>query len=216
MEAMRRIQKAWDTPMAAKILTDDSNTRPDTARLGASATPHAGDWLHAPPITAVGLRLSDEANRIAVGFRLGSQSCQPHSCVCGAMVDAKGFHGLSCNRSAPRPIRHAQMNDISQESAVTGCQGTGWFVTVGRKKTRWGNDDPMDERKRLAWDVTISDTFSNSYIGETSTRATAAADRAAENKTTKYTDLAKTHHFVTIAFETGGAWNELASISSRS
>ena len=58
--------------------------------------------------------------------------------------------------------------------------------------------------------MTIPDTFANSYIGETSTRATAAADRAAENKTTKYTDLAKTHHFVPIAIVTGGAWNELA------
>ena len=28
--------------------------------------------------------------------------------------------------------------------------------------------------------------------------------------TTKYTDLLKTHHFVPIAIETGGAWNELA------
>ena len=95
-----------------KILTDDSNTQTDTARLGAAATPHAGDWLQAPPITAVGLRLSDEAIRIAVGFRLGSRTCQPHSCVCGAMVNAKGLHGLSCKRSGPQQIRHEQMNDI--------------------------------------------------------------------------------------------------------
>ena len=26
----------------------------------------AGDWLHAPPLTAVGLRLSDEAIRVAI------------------------------------------------------------------------------------------------------------------------------------------------------
>ena len=95
-----------------KILTDDSNTQTDTARLRVAATPHAGDWPHAPSITAVGLRLSDEAIRIAVEFRLGSRTCQPHSCVCGAMVDAKGLHGLSCKRSAPSQIRHAQMNDI--------------------------------------------------------------------------------------------------------
>ena len=60
------------------------------------------------------------------------------------------------------------------------------------------------------WDIAIPDTFANSYIGDTSTRATAAADRAAANKTAKYTDLAKTHHFVPMAVETGGAWNELA------
>ena len=113
---MRHIQKAWDTPMAAKvfekILNDDSNTQTDTARLRAAATPHVGDWLHASPIMAVGLRLSDETFRITVGFRLGSRTCQPHSCVCDAMVDVKGLHGLSCKRSAPRQIRHVQMNDI--------------------------------------------------------------------------------------------------------
>ena len=77
MEAMRHIQKAWATPMAAKvfekILIDDSNTHTDTARLRVVATPHVGDWLHATPITAVGLRLSDEAIRIAVDFVLEAE-----------------------------------------------------------------------------------------------------------------------------------------------
>ena len=63
--------------------------------------------------------------------------------------------------------------------------------------------------KPLAWDITIPNTLANSYIVDTSTRATAAADRAVANKTAKYTDLAKTHHFVPIAV-TGGAWDELA------
>ena len=128
VEAMRHIQKAWDTPVATtlyqKILADDTNKATDIARLKAAATLHAedwlhappvtavGDWLHAPPITAVGLRLSDEDIRIAVGFRLGSRTCQPHRCLCGSMVDAQGLHGLSCRKSAPRQIRHAQMNDI--------------------------------------------------------------------------------------------------------
>jgi len=35
----------------------------DKARLLAVSSPHAGDWLHALPVTAVGLRLSDEAVR---------------------------------------------------------------------------------------------------------------------------------------------------------
>ena len=98
--------------VSEKLLTDGSNTQTDTGRLRAAATPDAGDRLHAPPTTAVELRLSDEAIRIAVGFHLGSRTCQPHSCVCGAMVDAIGLHGLSCTKSAPRQIRHAQMNDM--------------------------------------------------------------------------------------------------------
>ena len=47
----------------------------DKARLLAAASPHSGDWLQAPPITAVGLRLSDEAARVAVTHRLG---CKAH------------------------------------------------------------------------------------------------------------------------------------------
>ena len=160
VDAMKHIQKAWDTPRAAKvfekILTDDSNTQTDTARLRSAATPHAGDWLHAPPITAVGLRLSDEAIRIAVGFRLGSRTCQPHSYVCGAMVDAKGLHGLSCKRTLEKCtaadqtcVNELYYLEIRQESAVSGCQGTSWFVTVERKKIGWGYDDPMDEREAV-------------------------------------------------------------------
>ena len=62
----------------------------------------------------------------------------------------------------------------------------------------------------MAWDVTVSDTYVNSYIADTATTASAAANRAADNKTAKYQELAKTHLFVPIAIETGGAWNEIA------
>ena len=42
----------------------------DIARMKAAGAPHAGDCLNAPPITAVGLRLSDEAIRVAVSSRV--------------------------------------------------------------------------------------------------------------------------------------------------
>ena len=35
------------------------------------------DWPHAPPLTAVGLRLSNEAVRMAIDFRIGTNVCQP-------------------------------------------------------------------------------------------------------------------------------------------
>ena len=44
---------------------------------------------------------------------------------------------------------------------------------------------PWTRGKPLAWDITVPDTFANSYIGDTSTRATEAADKAAANKTAK-------------------------------
>ena len=155
VEATRQIQKAWDTPGEAtvyqKILVDDTNTATDIARLKAAATLHAGDWLHASPITAVGLRLSDEDIRIAVGFRLRSRTCQTNRYLCGSLVDAQGLHGLSCRKSAPRQIRHAQNEryhlEIGEEGAVPGSQGTSVFVEVGWQKTRRRDADPMDERQ---------------------------------------------------------------------
>ena len=70
----------------------------DTAQLLAASAPHSGDWLQAPPVTAIGLRLTDEMIRVAVGFRLGANTCEPHECVCGFMVDARGLHGLCCKK----------------------------------------------------------------------------------------------------------------------
>ena len=69
---------------------------------------------------------------------------------------------------------------------------------------------PWTRGKPAAWDITIPDTYANSYIADTATTALAAASQAAENKTVKYQDLAKTHQFTLIAIETGGAWNEKA------
>ena len=73
----------------------------DQARLKVVITPHAGDWLHASPLTAIGLRLSDEAIQVAIGYRLGTNICQiPHTHNhYGATVNARGLHGLACHKS---------------------------------------------------------------------------------------------------------------------
>ena len=56
--------------------------------------PHASDWLFALPIAACGLRLDDEAVRVAVSLRLGVKICEPHECRCGSMVKANGPMGF--------------------------------------------------------------------------------------------------------------------------
>ena len=58
------------------------------------------------PISSSGLRLDDEAARIAVGLRLGVDICKPHSCVYGELIDVSGSHALSCKRNNGRIIRH--------------------------------------------------------------------------------------------------------------
>ena len=59
----------------------------------------------------------------------------------------------------------------------------------------------------MAWNVTVADTFANSYLPLTAARAGAAAERAALNKHTKYDHLKNAYTFVPLACEVTGAWS---------
>src|SRR3984893_10952456 len=85
----------------------------EQARLKALSSPHSGDWLTALPISACGLRVDNEAIRVAVGLRLGARICEAHKCIYDAAVDARGLHCLSCKRSGGRMSRHQHLNDIA-------------------------------------------------------------------------------------------------------
>ena len=87
----------------------------DNARILLAFCPHSGDWFHAAPISTIGLRLSAEAVRVAVSHRLGCKAGKPHTCVCGKDVDARGLHGLSCCKSAPRWSTEIAPGDNSPE-----------------------------------------------------------------------------------------------------
>ena len=69
--------------------------------------------------------MSNETIRVAVGLRLGAKLCEPHQCTCGALVNARGLHGLSCRRSAGRHARHSLLNDtIWRAFNKAGVQST--------------------------------------------------------------------------------------------
>ena len=78
-------QKVWDNTVTSKIYEDllnRCNNNIDKARLKAAGAANAENWLNATPIPSLGLRLSDEAIRVAVGHRLGSSTCHHiHACV---------------------------------------------------------------------------------------------------------------------------------------
>ena len=68
-EPVTGFQRIWDLRVAAAVHQDlllRCVNEVDVARMKAAGAPHADDWLNAPPITDVGLRLSDEAIRVAV------------------------------------------------------------------------------------------------------------------------------------------------------
>jgi len=47
----------------------------------------------------------------------------------------------------------------------------------------------------MAWDVTVPDTLTESYLSSTAAEQGAATKQAADNKTAKYQGLGKTHIF---------------------
>ena len=153
----------------------------DLARLKAVVTPHAGDWLHAPPLTAVGLRLSDAAIRVAIGYRLGTNTCQPHTCVCGATVDARGLHEF---RQAKNPSNY-------------------WGLTVKGPTERHWSRGLVAHRLLGMWQSPIRTRRHTSTDFNDSLRS---SRKVSVNKTTQYVSLAATHSFVPVVIETGGSW----------
>jgi len=206
-------QHEWDKPYIAADLARLTSSLPERhhqARLLAVSAPHGGDWLHALPISSCGLRLDDEAVRIAVGLRLGARLCEPHQCPCGGSVDPEGTHGLACRRSAGRTSRHHALNDLVWRALgranVPAVKEPVGLLADG-KRPDGATQIPWQSGKCMAWDVTVTDTLADSYLIATSSSAGAAAEGAAERKELKYQSLAATHTFIPLAFETFGPIN---------
>ena len=182
--------------------------------LSAVASVHSSDWLHAMPLSACGLRLSDEAVRIAVGLRLGLDICIPHTCPCGVLADAKGIHALSCRRSSGRLARHHAVNDIVYR-ALTRANIPSTKEPTGLVRSDGKRPDgltliPWLRGKCLAWDVTVVNPFASSYVNGTALVPGGTAELAAEKKVSKYSVLPDCYLFQPLAFETVGSINSSA------
>jgi len=180
----------------------------------AASTPHSGDWLAALPIAACGLRLDDEAVRVAVSLRLGLSVCIPHTCPCGQQVDALGLHAWVCKHAPGRIQRHHAINDVISRAFVSA----GIPVTKEPKGLFPGDVRrpdgltliPWQTGKAMTWDVTIASTLADSYVDASAKSAGAAAEMAASRKSAKYADLPASYLFQPIALESLGAINESA------
>jgi len=118
-DALPTKQPFWDRPgvLEDKVLVDSSmNSAHHRASFLAASTQNSGDWLFALPITSCGLRLDDEAVRVAVGLRLGLDLCTPHQCHCGSVVDDRRIHSFVCRRAPGRSARHHALNDLIARS----------------------------------------------------------------------------------------------------
>ena len=205
-------QSTWDNPLvmaSLSALIESSPNQTEKARVLAAASPHSGDWLHALPIAACGLRLEDNALRVAVGYRLGTRICEPHTCPCGTDVDGLGSHALSCKKSAGKTLRHTYINDVIfralSRAGVPSTKEPAGLSRSDGKRPDGITQIPWCSGKSAVWDVTVADTLAPSYVASTAQAAGSAAEKAATKKENKYTGLASHHLFVPLAFESLGA-----------
>jgi hypothetical protein len=104
---------------ASAVLLATAPNQAAVARLTAVSAPHAGAFLHAIPLKAIGAMMNDHSLRIAVALRLGTAVSSEHRCLCGAMVDVNGIHGLICRISKGRLERHNAVNKLIKRSLLT-------------------------------------------------------------------------------------------------
>ena len=208
-------QRSLDGLVTAKTFQSlvDTRTEPvERARLLAAAAVHSGDWLHATPISSCGLRLNDEAIRVAVSTRVGIELCQAHQCNCGAQVDTRGLHAFSCKRNPGRAQRHHFLNDVIwralSRADIPSIKEPHGLARSDGKRPDGLTLIPWQAGRSATWDVTVADTLAASYVTNTSVCAAAAAEAAASRKEAKYASISQTHLFFPLAFETLGPINQ--------
>jgi len=166
--------------------------------------------------------LDDEAVRVAVALRLGLGVCVPHSCSCGANVDAwgqpqpraMGQHAFVCKHTSGRTQRHHALNDVIARSFASAG------IPVSKEPTGIYRDSvkrpdgvtlvPWQSGRALTWDVTVATTLAESYVPASFVTAAAAAEAAASRKEVKYSDLPASFSFQPIAVGTLGPISESA------
>ncbi|XP_055334792.1 uncharacterized protein LOC129585910 [Paramacrobiotus metropolitanus] len=178
----RHLQSAWtalqQTQTASRMMENaDVFT---SARLLAASSPESRAWLSALPVTIFGNLLEDAHLRIAVARRLGAPVCQMHVCRCGSTVDSLGHHGLVCKLAKGRLGVHAVLNEATKR-ALTSAKVPSSLEPVGLDRGDGKRPDgvtafPWKNGKPLVWDVTVADTFAQTYIGQTSRAPGSAAE----------------------------------------
>ena len=131
---------------------------------------HGSELIFALSISACGIRISNEAVRIAIGPRLGLNICEPHSCPCGGVGDVRVYniHGLSCKRKAGRSIRHQQINDLVwralRRADTPSIEEPSGLLPGEGKRPDGLTLVPLQGGRCLAWDATVVDTLAPSYV----------------------------------------------------
>ncbi|GBP80302.1 Probable RNA-directed DNA polymerase from transposon BS [Eumeta japonica] len=108
-------QCAWDdigSNATLERLLEEAPDATNKASLRAALTSKSGAWLHALPSPNLGTFLDDNSLRMTIALWLSCNVCESHLCIYGSTVEASGYHGLNCQRSCGKFLRHHVLNHI--------------------------------------------------------------------------------------------------------
>ena len=157
-------------------------------------------------VTSCGMRLDDEAVRIAIGLRLGLELCVPYQCHCGDQVDAFGRHAFVCKKgrwqinSAPCFKRAAVL-----AAAIRNTKEPQGLCRSDGKRPGGLTLVPWQSGRSLVLDVTVVCLLADSYVASAAREARSVAELAATG------GHASDYLFQPVAVETLGPINESAS-----
>ena len=151
---------------------------------------------------------------MAVGLRLGLDICEPHSCRCGLVVDARGLHSLVCKQASERSSRHHMLNDfVARALAAAGVPAVkepAGLVRQDGKRPDGLTLIPYANGRSLTWDVAVCLT-ADSYIDLAIQGPGSVAEMAASRKEAKYACcVADSSHFPADRSGNTGPINESA------
>ncbi|MCL4419673.1 hypothetical protein M1146_06285, partial [Patescibacteria group bacterium] len=120
------------------------------ARIIASCRPHAADFLFAPPIASLGLKLTSSEWNAAVAYKLGLQVFEL-PIMCGAKgclrkMDLLGHHAMRCGTEGDRIKRHNQLRNFFYKQCQLAqmqpvLEPPNLFRNCGLRPADWGIPD---------------------------------------------------------------------------
>ena len=120
----RALSRAIDQACFDQLLAEAPDVRAKALAL-SSSIPHAGDWLHAIPSSALGLHLHDWEFRLCLQYWLGVPMVENGSkCpVCSVDIDTFGDHHISCRGNGDLIHRHDSLRDALFTAAQSAALG---------------------------------------------------------------------------------------------
>src|SRR6218665_451841 len=123
------------------------------------------------------------------GLRLGVAICEPHMCACGAQIDTRGSHGLSCSLGFGRIPRHSTINVIIHRSlskaGIPSFKEPPSLIRTDGRRPDGLTTIPWRAGRHLVWDAPVVDSLAPSYVQASATMAGSAAVGAPQKGKTK-------------------------------